>query len=98
MSLPAILSAEAEADLDEAAMWYEQQRAGLGVDLVARVRSTLGQIGSTPELYAVIQDDVRRVPVKKFPYCVYYRVQVDRIEVIAIMHDRRDPSVWEARI
>lgn len=98
MTLPAILSAEAEADLDEAAWWYEQQSSGLGVDLVARVRASISLIEAAPHLYAVVLGDVRRALVKKFPYSVFYRVRNDHIEVVAIIHNRRDPSVWAARI
>jgi hypothetical protein len=33
-----MLTVAAELDIDEAAQWYEQRSAGLGVDLVVRVR------------------------------------------------------------
>jgi plasmid stabilization system protein ParE len=97
MSLPVILTAEAEAELDEAAQWYEQRSAGLGVDLVARVRDTLSQIGDTPELYPEVHNDIRRAAVRRFPYGVFYRRTTDRVEVIAVFHDRRDPSIWQSR-
>jgi hypothetical protein len=46
MNMPVVLNAEAEADLDEAAQWYEKRLPGLGVDLVTRVRETLTRIAS----------------------------------------------------
>jgi plasmid stabilization system protein ParE len=67
VSVLVILTAEAEADLDDAAQWYERRSAGLGVDLVARVRDTLSRIGDTPELYPEVHKDVRRAPVRRFP-------------------------------
>lgn len=97
MSLPVILTAEAEADLDEAAQWYERRSAGLGADLVSRVRSTLDRVGANPELYGEVYEGLRRAPVKRFPYGVFYRVREDRVEVVAVFHDRSDPSAWQGR-
>ena len=39
MTLPVVLSPEAEADLDDAAGWHERQSDGLGKELVAEVRN-----------------------------------------------------------
>lgn len=96
MSLPVVLTAEAEADFDAAADRYEQQ-AGLGAKFTLRVRQALARIDQRPELHAVLHRDIRRVRVEKFPYNIYYRVRPDRVEVIAVLHGRRDPSVWKGR-
>jgi plasmid stabilization system protein ParE len=55
------------------------------------------RIGQMPEIHAVLHRDIRRAKVKKFPYNVYYRVRPDRVEVIAVLHGRRDPSIWKNR-
>jgi plasmid stabilization system protein ParE len=97
VSRPVVLTAEAEADLDEAAQWYEQRSPGLGADLVARVRDTLARVGNNPELYPEVHGGIRRAPVRRFPYGVFYRQRNDRVAVIAVFHDRRDPSIWQSR-
>jgi plasmid stabilization system protein ParE len=71
MSLPVALSPEAEADLDEAAAWHEQQSAGLGVELVAEVRDALGRVGDHPEAYSEVRSGIRRAPVRRFAYGGY---------------------------
>jgi plasmid stabilization system protein ParE len=97
VSLPVLLTAEAEADLEEAAQWYEQGSAGLGVDLVARVRQTLASIGSMPEAFLEVQTGIRRAQVQRFPYGVFYRRNGDVVEVIAVIHNRRSPTAWQRR-
>jgi plasmid stabilization system protein ParE len=97
MSLPVVLTPEAEDELDEAAQWYEQQAAGLGVDLVAKVRVALASIGAIPTIHAPVYRDIRRAMIRRFPYSVFYRVHPDRIEVLAVFHNRRDPSIWQGR-
>lgn len=97
MSLPIVLRPEAQDDLLEARDWYDQQRAGLGNAFAAAVEQTLARIESMPELYGVALKDVRRGPLRRFPYVVYYRVLADRIEVIAVLHGSRNPRIWQNR-
>jgi plasmid stabilization system protein ParE len=37
---------------------------------------------------------VRRMIVSRFPYAVFYRVEADRIVVLAVLHTARDPESW----
>lgn len=97
MSLPVVLSLEAEAEFDEALDWYEQH-AGSGAAFVARIREVLTRIGQMPESHAVVRNDVRRAVVRRFPFSIYYRIRPDRVEVIAVFHTSRDPSEWQTRI
>ena len=90
MSLPVVLTPEAEADLEEAAQWYERRAEGLGKDLVVRVRDLLQRIRATPQMFPEVAAGVRRGPVKRFPYSVFYRDRPERIEVVCVFHNRRD--------
>ena len=97
MTLPVVLTPEAEADVDDAAQWYDDRRRSLGARLTAAIRATLQRISDKPDLYAEVDDGIRRAPVRRFPYGVFYHHKADRVEVIAILHDRRDPSIWQCR-
>jgi toxin ParE1/3/4 len=98
MSVAVVLNAEAEADLEEAALWYEDRSAGLGVRLVSRVHEALARIGENPDLYPEVHAGIRRAPVRRFPYGVFYRRREDRVEVVGVFHDRRNPSAWKRRV
>jgi plasmid stabilization system protein ParE len=93
-----VLTARAEADVDEASNWYEQRNVGLGSKFLAQVSEALLRVTDNPELYPEVHNGVRRAPVRRFPYGVFYRTRGDRLEVIAVFHDRRSPSRWERRI
>ncbi len=97
MSLPVILRAEAQADIQTAHDDLERTRTGLGRPFAARVRETLERIEAMPELYGLVWQDVRAVRLKRFRYVVYYVVFPDRVEVLAVMHGSRDPSAWQSR-
>ena len=97
MSLPVVLRPEARAEFDDALDWYEQQRPGLGVDFVTQVQEVFDRIGATPERYAQIFQDIRRVVVRRFPYSIFYKVESQQVVVLAVFHSRRNPRIWQER-
>ena len=48
MSLRLVLRPEAESDIAEAALWYEQQRAGLGSEFIDEVSSAVERVLANP--------------------------------------------------
>jgi len=97
MSLPVVLRAEAEQEFDESFDWYDAQKAGLGVEFAEEVQRVFDRIAANPLIHQTVFADVRRGVVRRFPFTVLYRPHVDRVEVVAVFHSRRDPSVWQAR-
>lgn len=71
MTLPVVLSPEAEADLDEAAGWHERHSGDLGVELVEEVRKALTRVGDQPEGYPELRPGVRRAQVRRFSYGIF---------------------------
>lgn len=97
MNLPIVFEPEVEAEVDEAYHWYERQCRGLGEGFLAAVRAALDRIQLNPEIHAVVYREVRRALVRRFPYAIYYRIEPDRIAVVAIHHGKRDPKRWQSR-
>jgi plasmid stabilization system protein ParE len=97
MSIPVILSPDADREFAEAASWYERQ-ANRGEAFIERVQDALDRIGQMPELHAAVYRNIRRIRVRDFPYNLYYRALADRVEVIAVFHHRRDPKAWQSRV
>lgn len=93
---------EASAELDEAALWYENQRAGLGGEFLEAIDLALSYVARWPQAGARVPDvppdlPVRRVPVRRFPYHVVYLEMPDAIRILAFAHDRRRPGYWHSR-
>jgi toxin ParE1/3/4 len=95
---PVKLLHEAETEMWEAATHYEEQQPGLGVDFVHEVRTALRFIQKAPELWPAKARGMRRYLIDRFPFAVHYRVESDRIRVIAIAHGRRKPGYWKKRL
>ena len=94
---------EASAELEDAALRYEHQRQGLGLELVQAVDLALEQIAGWPQIgrrVPGLPDDlpVRRVPVKRFPYHVVYLAWEGTFRILAFAHDSREPGYSLSRI
>ena len=97
MTLDVRLRPEAEQDLSDAAVWYEEQLAGLGHQFLDEVLSAFSSIMEAPLIYPVVHRNTRRALIHRFPFGVYYQIDNTTIVVFAVMHGSRDPRRWKAR-
>jgi plasmid stabilization system protein ParE len=88
---------EAQNDLREAARWYEDREAGFGIRFLGEVRSSLERIASSPMMFPVIEENVRRALLHKFPYSIYFVNERDGIAVLAVLHQHRRPGTLRSR-
>jgi toxin ParE1/3/4 len=61
------------------------------------VALALDRILENPHAWTLISPGIRRVLLRGFPYCVIYRVEPDRLLIIAVTHQHRDPKHWRTR-
>lgn len=87
----------AEADIAEAARWYEERSPGLGSEFLRAVDVVLAEIARMPERYPAVRGGVRRALLRRFPYGVFFVVTPDLVSVLACLHAGRDPRVWQER-
>ncbi|MBI5041945.1 MAG: type II toxin-antitoxin system RelE/ParE family toxin [Gammaproteobacteria bacterium] len=97
MTLSVAFRRAAFRELVEAAEWYEERRAGLGIEFVAEINRAVELLANYPERFPLMHKDVRCVRVRRFPYSVFFRIETQRIVVLAVFHARRDPLVWQQR-
>lgn len=90
MSWRVIIRPNAEADVREARLWYESQRAGLGDDLVEEIRHAVRLLEEQPERRPIYYRGFRRLLTRRFPYKLFYRIEGDRVIVFRILHVKRD--------
>lgn len=88
----------AEAEMLEAARFYDDRSRGLGHDFLDEVERTTESIVEQPYSGAKISGNIRRRILRRFPFGVLYTVEPDRILVVAVMHLRRRPGYWKDRI
>ena len=101
MRLALRIGEEAQAELADAASWYEEHRRGLGQEFVDAVDTAARAIEDNPAIGspapAVADANIRRVFVRRFPYHLVDIELPDRLQVLAVAHDRRRPGYWMTR-
>ncbi len=98
MSCTLIIRPEAEADLAEGFDWYEQRRSGLGGEFLNEVQTRLRSIEQNPLRYAAVYRSARQALVRRFPYKVLYLFEGDKVEVLSVVHAKRQPQFWQERV
>jgi len=92
-----VVVSAAEREIAVAAGWYEKHKPGLGEPFLQAVRDAALAAAAAPSLYAKVHSDLRRVLVRRFPYALIVREHVTEFIVIACVHLRRDPRIWQRR-
>ena len=89
---------EAEKEFNEAIDYYEDIEPGLGYDFALEIHSTITRSVDFPKAWAILEGDVRRSLVRRFPYGILYSEEKDGIFILAVMHLHRKPGYWKHRI
>jgi len=91
---------DALADIEAAAVWYEEQQPGLGADFVRTVRRAINTLPANPLIHRVRdrRRNVRWLLTSRFPYRIVYRVRDELITVFAIIHAARHDRHWKKRV
>jgi hypothetical protein len=67
VSVPVVFQDDADIEVEEAALWYEEQRPGLGLEYMAAVSRVILDIGVNPERFLVWRLPWRRPLLRRFP-------------------------------
>ena len=96
MTLPVVFRRAARREFDEAALWYEERRAGLASQFVSEINYAIKWCWKIHSLSDHAPRDSMRSSAS-LPLLGVFRAEAQRIVVLAVFHARRDPSVWHDR-
>lgn len=74
-------------------LWYEEKAVGLGEEFLKVFYGEIGAIRAMPARFPVINQEVRRCLLRRFPYAIYFKSRPDQIIVIGLFHCARNPGV-----
>ena len=88
----------AEQELIDAAIYYEEENQGLGLEYLLEVEHAVSLLARYPNAGSVVRGFVRRLILPRFPYSLLYRVvDEDLIRILAVAHRKRKPRYWVDR-
>ncbi|HYJ85303.1 MAG TPA: type II toxin-antitoxin system RelE/ParE family toxin [Pyrinomonadaceae bacterium] len=89
---------DAEAELIQAAQYYERSVSTLGIRFLDEADLSVSMILQAPDRWKILEADVRRYLMAHFPYAIYYRISFDRVRILAFKHHSRHPDYWRYRM
>jgi plasmid stabilization system protein ParE len=87
----------AENELLEGTRFYLAISPELGSSFVSDVERSTNLLGRHPDVGKFVAPGVRSFRLSKFPYSLYYRASNERLEILAVGHQRRRPLYWKSR-
>jgi hypothetical protein len=88
---------EAQEDLIQGFRFYEGQEQGLGTYFLDCLFSDIDSLLVYAGIHLVVHDYYRCLS-KRFPFAIYYSVEVELIRVHAVLDCRRNPSWVRKRL
>jgi toxin ParE1/3/4 len=87
----------AEAEINEAADFYDLESPGLGSAFISEIERSIRSISEFPEAAPIVQGRIRKRIVARFPYSLVYSLRPDQIRILAVAHHKRRPFYWHGR-
>lgn len=96
--LPADVLPEVYDEMEDARSWYENKVKGLGVRFLDEVDRAMDAILESPDTWPNYSEETQRFLLHRFPFAIIYRHKEVKIQILALMHLKRKPEYWKARI
>jgi len=87
----------AEFELNDAIVYFENEREGLGLRFLSAVQDAVTHIQQHPHASPVILQDIRCKVLRRFPYNIIFSIKPDRIRILALASQKRRPFYWQGR-
>lgn len=87
-------SEDAEKDIKEVVDYYNSLDKKLVTSLFKEIKLVEKKVLFSPKIYHIRYKNIRRVNLKKFPFCLFYIIESSKIIVLSVVHEYRDPTFW----
>lgn len=92
-----VVRKRAAREANEAVLWYEEQKPGMGDRFRSDLERVLDRIAAAPARFRVVERSVRIARLEVFPYAIYFDFKGDRVAILSVLHHRRHPDTWKRR-
>ena len=86
-------------DLKTAIEWYNKKDKAIGIRLVNNFEISIEKLTRNPEIYTLIEKNVRGIEISKFPYKIFYYLNsVFKVIIIGIIHVKRSDTFIKKKL
>jgi plasmid stabilization system protein ParE len=87
----------ARLDFDESFDWYATRSARSAIGFALAVDKAIESIIADPNRFPTTYAGCRYCSLKRYPFSIVYRDEMDRLVIVAIAHAKRRPGYWRRR-
>ena len=89
---------EAEMEYVEAIHYHLAIDSRIAENFISEIEHGINAIRRNPLTWRIVENDVRRYLVHRFPFGIYSTCENNFITTWAIMHLSREPEYWKSRL
>ncbi len=95
MSYAILPTKKAIEETEDAAIYYEGVRPGLGFDFLNEVEERYKAISKNPFAYSYIDERniIRDAALKRFPYVIIFSIEQDSVIVLSVHQTQQRPII-----
>jgi toxin ParE1/3/4 len=79
-----------DADIAEAAFWYNQRDPDVAVRFVDQARNAMHAAAQNPLWHSIRFEGVRRVRLRNFPHRAFFVIRDRAVFILAVLHGARE--------
>lgn len=96
MTYKVVVEKRATQDIQDATDYYDEKSSQAGTNFLNEVSLFLKALEVNPN-YQARYDNVRCLPLKKFPFLIHFSIEEKFVFVHAITHTSSNPNKWPKR-
>ena len=89
---------EALDEAEAAARWYAERSPSAAAGFSEEIDTAESAITDFPDAWPRFDHGTRRYLLRRYPFGVIYRVESQRILIVAVAHAHRRPGYWRSRV
>jgi plasmid stabilization system protein ParE len=89
---------EALEEAEAAARWYAERSPTAAAAFSEEIDAAESAIARLPDAWPRFHHDTCRYLPPRLPFSIVYRVESQRILIVAVAHGRRRPRYWKSRL
>jgi toxin ParE1/3/4 len=88
-----------DGEVQEILNWYKEKSLSVAINFLSQLNHAERSILKNPFAYRLVSNQgIRRIVLKKFPYKVYFRIDITTIYILAVIHFARSNRYIRKRL
>lgn len=83
---------DAKFDIAEGYDWYSKISLKISESFLSEIKKTIDYLSVNPFLFQLVYKDFRQVPVRKFPFVLLYKIDLNNVKIFRVFPTNMNPA------